>query len=50
MNQQFSHAVLCLLIRVNGTLFKNRIIVAPITPHSSSNGELYPNEDAIDLS
>lgn len=45
MNQQFSHVLSP--IRVNGTLFKNRIIVAPITPHSSSNGELYPNEDAM---
>ena len=46
MNQQFPHVLAP--IRVNGTLFKNRIIVAPITPHSSSNGELYPNEDAMD--
>jgi 2,4-dienoyl-CoA reductase-like NADH-dependent reductase (Old Yellow Enzyme family)/thioredoxin reductase len=45
MNQQFSHVLSP--IRVNGTLFKNRIIAAPITPHSSSNGELYPNEDAM---
>ncbi len=45
MNQQFSHVLSP--IRVNGTLFKNRLIVAPITPHSSSNGELYPNEDAM---
>ncbi len=30
MNQQFSHVLSP--IRVNGTLFKNRIIVAPITP------------------
>ncbi len=45
MNQQFPHVLSP--IRINGTLFKNRLIVAPITPHSSSNGELYPNEDAI---
>lgn len=45
MNREFSHALAP--IRVNGKLFKNRIIVAPITPHSSSNGELYPNEDAL---
>ena len=45
MNKQFSHVLSP--IRVNGTLIKNRIIVAPITPHSSSNGELYPNEDAM---
>ena len=45
MNQQFPHALAP--IRVKGTLIKNRIIAAPITPHSSSNGELYPNEDAI---
>ncbi len=46
MNQQFPHVLAP--IRVNGTLFKNRIIAAPITPHSASNGELYPNEDAMD--
>ena len=45
MNQQFSHVLSP--IRINGVLFKNRIISAPITPHSSSNGELYPNEDAM---
>ncbi len=45
MNREFSHALAP--VRVNGKLFKNRIIVAPITPHSSSNGELYPNEDAL---
>ncbi len=45
MNREFSHVLAP--VRVNGKLFKNRIIVAPITPHSSSNGELYPNEDAL---
>ena len=45
MNLQYPHALAP--IRVKGTLFKNRIISAPITPHSSSSGELYPNEDAI---
>ncbi|MCD8144730.1 MAG: FAD-dependent oxidoreductase [Oscillospiraceae bacterium] len=45
MNKQFPHVLSP--IRINGTLFKNRIISAPITPHSSSNGELYPNEDAM---
>ncbi len=45
MNKQFSHALSPM--RVNGQLIKNRIFVAPITPHASSNGELYPNEDAM---
>jgi 2,4-dienoyl-CoA reductase-like NADH-dependent reductase (Old Yellow Enzyme family)/thioredoxin reductase len=45
MNKEFSHVLSP--IRMNGKLFKNRILVAPITPHSSSNGELYPNEDAL---
>ena len=45
MNKQFPNALAP--IRVNGQLMKNRIVVAPITPHSSSNGELYPNEDAM---
>ena len=34
-------------IRINGHMLKNRMIVAPITPHSSANGEPYPNEDAL---
>ncbi len=45
MNQKFPHVLSP--IRVGGKLYKNRILVAPITPHSSSNGELYPNEDAM---
>lgn len=45
MNKEFSHVLAP--IRVNHKLFKNRLIVAPITPHAASNGELYPNEDAI---
>ena len=45
MNKQFSHVLSP--IRVNGHLIKNRLIGAPITPHSSSNGELYPNADAM---
>ena len=45
MNQTFAHALAP--IRINGQLIKNRVVVAPITPHSSSNGELYPNEDAM---
>ena len=46
MNKQFSHALAP--IRVNRKFYKNRICVAPITPHSSSNGELYPNEAALE--
>jgi 2,4-dienoyl-CoA reductase-like NADH-dependent reductase (Old Yellow Enzyme family)/thioredoxin reductase len=34
-------------IRVGGVLLKNRIISAPTTLHSFTNGELYPTEDAI---
>ncbi|MFA6776592.1 MAG: hypothetical protein WCR76_10045, partial [Sphaerochaetaceae bacterium] len=45
MNRQFAHILSP--IRVRGQLFKNRIIVAPITPHSSDCGQQYPNEDAI---
>ncbi len=33
--------------RIGGVLFKNRIVSAPSTMHSLSNGELYPSEDAI---
>lgn len=33
MNRQFSHVLSP--IRVNGVFYKNRLIVAPITPHSS---------------
>ena len=45
MNRQFSHVLSP--IRVNGVFYKNRLIVAPITPHSSDCGQQYPNEDAI---
>ncbi len=34
-------------IRIGNVLLKNRIISAPTTMHSLSNGELYPTEDAI---
>lgn len=34
-------------VRIGGVLLKNRIISAPTTMHSLSNGELYPTEDAI---
>ena len=33
--------------RIGGVLLKNRIVSAPSTMHSLSNGELYPSEDAI---
>jgi 2,4-dienoyl-CoA reductase-like NADH-dependent reductase (Old Yellow Enzyme family)/thioredoxin reductase len=33
--------------RIGGVLLKNRIVSAPSTMHSLSNGELYPTEDAI---
>ena len=45
MNKQFPNALSP--IRVNGQLVKNRIFVAPITPHSASNGEPYPNEEIM---
>lgn len=34
-------------VRIGGVLLKNRIVSAPTTMHSLSNGELYPTEDAI---
>ncbi|MEL7656521.1 MAG: hypothetical protein AAGU75_11510, partial [Bacillota bacterium] len=34
-------------IRVGKHILKNRIIVAPSTLHSASNGELYPTEEAM---
>ena len=34
-------------VRIGGVLLKNRIVSAPTTMHSMSNGELYPSEDAI---
>lgn len=34
-------------VRIGNVLLKNRIISAPTTMHSLSNGELYPTEDAI---
>ena len=33
--------------RIGNVLLKNRIVSAPTTMHSMSNGELYPSEDAI---
>ena len=45
MNKQFSHALAP--IRVGGQLIKNRIVVAPITYSSASNGEPYPNEEIM---
>lgn len=34
-------------VRIGNVLLKNRIVSAPTTMHSLSNGELYPSEDAI---
>ena len=34
-------------VRIGNVLLKNRIVSAPSTMHSLSNGELYPTEDAI---
>ena len=34
-------------VRIGGVVLKNRIVSAPTTMHSLSNGELYPTEDAI---
>ncbi|MCO7122904.1 FAD-dependent oxidoreductase [Ihubacter massiliensis] len=45
MNKQFPHVLAP--VRIGGQLLKNRIFVAPITPHSASNGEPYPNEEIM---
>ncbi len=45
MNKNFPHATTP--IRIGNMVLKNRIISAPSTMHSLSNGELYPTEDAI---
>ncbi len=34
-------------IRIGSTVLKNRIVSAPSTMHSMSNGELYPSQDAL---
>lgn len=34
-------------IRIGNVVLKNRLVSAPSTMHSMSNGELYPSEDAI---
>ena len=34
-------------IKVGNTMLKNRVITAPTTLHSASNGEQYPTEEAI---
>ena len=34
-------------VRIGNVLLKNRIVSAPTTMHSLSNGELYPTEDVI---
>ena len=34
-------------IRIGNTVLKNRIVSAPSTMHSMSNGELYPSQDAL---
>lgn len=36
-------------IRVGKHMLKNRIIAAPVTLHSASNGEIYPTESAMDF-
>jgi len=36
-------------IRIGKHLFKNRIIAAPVTLHSASNGESYPTEAAMNF-
>ena len=45
MNKNFPNATKP--IRIGNMVLKNRIISAPSTMHSLSNGELYPTEDAI---
>ncbi len=34
-------------IRIGNVVLKNRIVSAPSTMHSMSNGELYPSQDAL---
>ena len=36
-------------IRIGKHMVKNRIIAAPVTIHSASNGETYPNESAMNF-
>ncbi|QCX33891.1 FAD-dependent oxidoreductase [Caloramator sp. E03] len=36
-------------IRVGNHILKNRIIAAPVTLHSASNGEIYPTESAMNF-
>ena len=45
MSKKFPHALSP--IRIGNLVLKNRIVSAPSTMHSMSNGELYPTEDAI---
>ncbi len=45
MSKQFPHAMSP--IRIGNTVLKNRIVSAPSTMHSMSNGELYPSQDAL---
>ena len=45
MKQSYSHVLAP--IRVGGHLLKNRIITAPSTIHSATNGEPYPTEAAM---
>lgn len=45
MNKRYPHVMEPL--RVNGKLFKNRILIAPSTIHSANDGTLYPTEDSI---
>ena len=45
MSKKFPHAMSP--IRIGNVVLKNRIVSAPSTMHSMSNGELYPSEDAM---
>ena len=36
-------------VRIGKHMIKNRIIAAPVTIHSASNGEIHPNEEAMNF-
>ncbi|MGL5437898.1 MAG: FAD-dependent oxidoreductase [Lachnospiraceae bacterium] len=47
MNREYKHVMSP--VRVGKHLLKNRIIAAPVTLHSASNGEIYPTEAAMNF-
>ena len=47
MNKRYPHVTSP--IRVNGGLYRNRIIFGPTTVHSTSNGQMWATEDEIEI-